>query len=48
MRQMSSEIGIAFVMVTHDERLARAADRVLSIEDGLMRSLSKEEHEVMA
>jgi ABC-type lipoprotein export system ATPase subunit len=48
MRQMSSEIGIAFVMVTHDERLARAADRILSIEDGLMRSISKEEHEVMA
>jgi lipoprotein-releasing system ATP-binding protein len=42
MRQMSREIGIAFVMVTHDERLARAADRILLIEDGLMRSLPKE------
>jgi ABC-type lipoprotein export system ATPase subunit len=39
MRQMSSEIGIAFVMVTHDERLAHAADRILMIEDGLMRSI---------
>ena len=44
MRQMSSEIGIAFVMVTHDERLAYAADRILLIEDGLMRPLSKESH----
>ncbi|MCX6612499.1 MAG: ABC transporter ATP-binding protein [Acidobacteria bacterium] len=39
MRQMSAEIGIAFVMVTHDERLAHAADRILMIEDGLMRSI---------
>jgi len=48
MRQMSSEIGIAIVMVTHDERLAHAADRILLIEDGLMRPLSKEEHVVRA
>lgn len=27
MRQMSSEIGIGFVVVTHDERLVHAADR---------------------
>jgi ABC-type lipoprotein export system ATPase subunit len=46
MRQMSSEIGISFVMVTHDERLARAADRILLIEDGLMRALTKEEKAV--
>jgi len=46
MRQMSSEVGIAFVMVTHDERLAHAADRILLIEDGLMRALNKEEHVV--
>jgi lipoprotein-releasing system ATP-binding protein len=39
MREMSSEIGIAFVMVTHDARLAHAADRILSIEDGLMHEL---------
>lgn len=25
---------IAFLMVTHDDRLARAADRILRIEDG--------------
>jgi ABC-type lipoprotein export system ATPase subunit len=48
MRQMSSEIGISFVMVTHDERLARAADRILVIEDGLMKSFSKEEPAVVA
>lgn len=48
MRQMSREIGISFVMVTHDERLARAADRILVIEDGLMKSLRKEEHAVIA
>jgi len=46
MRQMSSEIGIAFVMVTHDERLAHAADRILLIEDGLMRLVTKEQQEV--
>jgi lipoprotein-releasing system ATP-binding protein len=44
MRQMSSEIGIAFVMVTHNERLVHAADRIFVIEDGLMRSLNKEGH----
>lgn len=38
MREMSREVGIAFVMVTHDERLAHAADRVLMIEDGLMKA----------
>jgi len=44
MRQMSSETGIAFAIVTHDERLARAADRIPLIEDGLMRPLTKAEH----
>jgi len=44
MREMSTEIGVAFVMVTHDERLAHQADRILLIEDGLMRQLTKEEH----
>jgi len=38
MREMSSESGIAFMMERHDERLAHAADRMLVIEDGLMRS----------
>lgn len=34
MREMNRETGVAFIMVTHDERLARAADRILTIEDG--------------
>jgi ABC-type lipoprotein export system ATPase subunit len=34
MRQMNRESGVAFVMITHDDRLARAADRVLVIEQG--------------
>jgi ABC-type lipoprotein export system ATPase subunit len=36
MRQMNRESGVAFVMITHDDRLARAADRVLVIEHGLV------------
>lgn len=42
MREMNREIGVAFVMVTHDDRLAQAADRILLIEDGHIRELSKE------
>ncbi len=34
MREMSHETGVAVVMVTHDDRLAREAHRVLFIEDG--------------
>jgi ABC-type dipeptide/oligopeptide/nickel transport system ATPase component len=36
MREIAHETGVAFIMVTHDDRLARAADRALRIEDGLM------------
>jgi ABC-type lipoprotein export system ATPase subunit len=32
---------VAFVMVTHDDRLAQAADRILLIEDGRIRELSQ-------
>jgi lipoprotein-releasing system ATP-binding protein len=39
MREMNRELGAAFVMVTHDERLAQAADRILLIEDGHLREL---------
>ena len=42
MREMNREIGVAFVMVTHDDRLAQAADRILLIEDGRIRELSKD------
>lgn len=36
MREIAHETGVAFIMVTHDDRLARAADRALRIEDGLL------------
>ena len=36
MREIAKETGVAFLMVTHDDRLAAAADRILRIEDGLM------------
>ena len=39
MREMNRENGVAFVMITHDERLARAADRILLIEDGLIHEM---------
>ena len=32
--EINSELGIAFVLVTHDERLARRAERIVSMEDG--------------
>jgi ABC-type lipoprotein export system ATPase subunit len=44
MREMNREIGVAFVMVTHDDRLAQAADRILLIEDGRVRELPREAH----
>jgi ABC-type lipoprotein export system ATPase subunit len=42
MREMNREIGVAFVMVTHDDRLAQAADRILLIEDGRIHELHKD------
>jgi len=44
MREMNRESGVAFVMITHDDRLAQAADRILLIEDGLVHEISKTEH----
>ena len=46
MREMNRESGVAFVMVTHDERLAHAADRILLIEDGVLRELEKDAYRV--
>jgi ABC-type lipoprotein export system ATPase subunit len=46
MREMNPEIGVAFVMVTHDDRLAQAADRILLIEDGRTRELPKDTRRV--
>jgi lipoprotein-releasing system ATP-binding protein len=36
MREIAAEMGVAFLMVTHDDRLARQADRILRIEDGFL------------
>jgi ABC-type lipoprotein export system ATPase subunit len=44
MRAMNRESGVAFVMITHDDRLAQSADRIMLIEDGLAHEISKEEH----
>ena len=40
MREITRAQRVAFVMVTHDDRLARAADRILRIEDGLIKTVS--------
>ena len=39
MREINRERGVAFVMVTHDERLAQTADRIVVIEDGVLQKL---------
>lgn len=44
MREMNHESGVAFVMITHDDRLAAQADRILLIEDGNVIEMSKAEH----
>ena len=44
MREMNRENGVAFIMVTHDDRLAAEADRILMIEDGWVREVDKSEH----
>lgn len=45
MREMNRASGVAFVMITHDDRLAQAADRILLIEDGLLQEISQAEHQ---
>jgi lipoprotein-releasing system ATP-binding protein len=44
MREMNRENGVAFIMVTHDDRLAQEADRILMIEDGWVHQVDKNEH----
>lgn len=44
MREMNRENGVAFIMVTHDDRLAQVADRILMIEDGWVHEVDKSEH----
>lgn len=40
MREIARETGVAFLMVTHDDRLAREADRILRIEDGYIQEVA--------
>ena len=40
MREIAKETGVAFIMVTHDDRLARAADRVIRIEEGVTKEIN--------
>src|SRR5262249_54675563 len=44
LREMNRETGVAVIMVTHDVRLARAADRILQIEDGRVTELDTAEY----
>lgn len=37
MREMTREQNVTFMMVTHEERLAQQADRIFTIEDGLVK-----------
>ena len=46
MREMNRENGVAFIMVTHDDRLAQEADRILMIEDGWVHEVDKNEHRI--
>jgi len=36
LRELNEETGVAFVMVTHNDELAKLADRILRIEDGYL------------
>ena len=40
MKEITRAERVAFVMVTHDDRLAKAADRILRIEDGLIQEIA--------
>jgi lipoprotein-releasing system ATP-binding protein len=44
MREMNREKGVAFIMVTHDDRLAQQADRILMIEDGWVHEVNQGEY----
>lgn len=44
MREITRDEHVAFVMVTHDDRLARAADRILRIEDGRIADVTRTAH----
>ena len=40
LQEVCRETGVAVVMVTHDDRLARVADRICLIEDGRMQQVA--------
>ena len=40
LRDLNRETGAAVVLVTHDDRLAQEADRIVMIEDGLMHAVT--------
>ena len=44
MREMHRARGVACVVITHDEQLAQAADRLLVLEDGVLRELRHKGH----
>jgi len=39
MRELQRESGVACIIITHDNRLAQAADRILLLEDGMLREV---------
>ena len=41
-RQLARELGIAFILVSHDLGLARATDRVLELKDGQLHAITLE------
>lgn len=42
MREMCRDLGVTFIMVTHDDRLAQQADRILMITDGYLLEVTHE------
>jgi lipoprotein-releasing system ATP-binding protein len=41
MREINRASGVAFVMITHDERLAQAADQIFLVEHGVLQEVGK-------
>ncbi len=48
LRELASKAGRAVVVVTHDPRLERFADRVVRVEDGLIQSIDSANHSAHA
>jgi lipoprotein-releasing system ATP-binding protein len=43
LQELNAELGICFVIVTHDKQIASQQQRILSLHDGLLRELNKNE-----